>query len=98
MRMCADSKIEAKPGNFASRIDSGVLLVPSVLADLAQAQHLQSAEEFAGYARTFPSAVAASLGWKPAAAAAAAQRLSDQLSNAGVLRVVASPPRVYGLG
>lgn len=98
MKMRVDSEIEAQPGNFASRIDGGVLVVPSVLGNLAQAQHLYSAEEFAGFARTFPSAVADSLGWKPAAVAAAAQRLSEQLTEAGVIRVVESPSRVYGLG
>lgn len=98
MKLCADNKIKVQPGNFSSRIDGGVLVVPAVLAEMARAQHLLTAEEFAGYTRSFPSAVAALLGWKPTAVVTAADRLNEQLSDAGIVRIVAAPRRVYGLG
>lgn len=98
MKMSADDNILASPGDFSTRIDEGVLIAPPALVELAQAQNLGSAEEFAGYARTFPSAVAASLGWQPSAAIAAAQTLSNQLFDAGILNGEAIPSRVYGLG
>lgn len=98
MELTADSKLDVRPGNFSARVDGQVLAVPPVLAELARAQHLYSAEEFAGFARAFPSSVAEALGWPPGAALAAAARLNDQLTRAGVLSATPPVSRVYGLG
>lgn len=98
MELRTDSDLEAQPGNFASRVDGGTLVVPAVLAELARAQHLYTAEALAGYVAAFPSSVAASLGWGPPAVIAAARRLSDQLTSSMPQCAGSSSRRVYGLG
>ncbi len=98
MELRADNSIVASPGNFASRIVDGDLLVPVALADFAREQHIFTAEELVGYVDAFPSSVAESLGWRSQAVTLAARRLHDQLLRAGYRLSRGGPKRVYGFG
>jgi hypothetical protein len=93
-----DSSIEARPGDFSSRIVGSDLLVPLQVAEFAQSVHLRTAEELVGYAEAFPTTVAVSLGWGPAAVTAAVGRLHEQLSSVGFVRAPARAKRAYGFG
>lgn len=100
MQLRPDTTLHPLPGDFASRVVGGDLLVPPQVLKVAEAARLSTAEEFAGYAEAFPSSLGASLGWKPAAVLQAVSRLQRQLNEAGITFAAPAPPRTrnYGFG
>ena len=85
----------AKPGDFQASIDeaSFVLLLPEDVATPLASHGVRNAAEIVSYVESFPSAIAADLGWTVPDVLQALNRLRDQLRGHVDEAILNSPQR-----
>jgi hypothetical protein len=70
---------ETTPGDFAARLAGNRLMVPEKIAAALAGLSVRRADELLAYLDTFPTAVAAALGWRVEQVLGARKQLVDAL-------------------
>jgi|HubBroStandDraft_6_1064221.scaffolds.fasta_scaffold529700_2 hypothetical protein len=99
LEIAPDSRIRASAGDFGAKVQGDRLLVPRRLGTVLISNHLDTAEDFVSYMQSFPTALAAQLGWTVEDVVRARTRLLEVLRGLlpdEFLDPEPPPPRGYG--
>ena len=97
---CDEGLSEPSPGDFGAAISGGALALPPRVWAAVGRLGVRGAEELVSYARSFPAAIAAQLGWTSQDVSTAAGKLVELLEGhvpgIHLQQPPQTPQRTYG--